>query len=376
MGNGNALNTQTSAITFNRSAAANDFINNTGGSLDLGGSSSGGSLTVTSSGGTTINNNALNLGSGNFDLITSALNLGQNLSGTVVTLNYNGAITGAGQLVANTLNFDGAGNIGTAGRGLSVNAAKIVFNQTGGTDFITQSASSATDLSGDTGGDLTLNAGATTIGSSPLRINNGNGNVTFNVSSLNLHSELLAHNVVIHNSGAVTGGALINSATLSLIGAGGVGSPAASINTSAGTVSLNKTGGGAFVNDTSSGGVTLQGTTTGSLTVNSASSIESTSLAVTGGTSLSAVDNISLSSSGVVLGPLRIGDSATTGAAEVTLGGTGSSMSLQGGIINASEVRLGNVTIDPGFKLSVITPNFGGLPGASAPNGDLEEAPP
>ena len=140
-----------------------------------------------------------------------------------------------------TLTLNGGFNIGAAAARLPSTVTTLVDSMTVGAAFVAQSG--ALNLSGGTGGaslDLTNTATTTLVGA----LNTGAGNVTL--------------------AGAVTGGLnTITAATLTLNGAGAVGTSLARLSTNVNSLVIGKTAGNAFVSEANA--VSVSGIATGGI---------------------------------------------------------------------------------------------------------------
>ena len=207
-------------------------------------SGGGNNLTVNAGSATTIGAAVSGLANATFNTVTLALNGNLGAANTIV-INNSGAVSGAGQVQATTLNLNGAGDVGASGTPLNTAVNYLVLNKTApGNSFISEA--DGLNLSGSTGnGNLTLSdAGLTTLNAA---LNAGAGTVTLD--------------------GAVAGPGLLTASLLNLNGAGNVGvSPADPLNTAVGSLVLARTGGNSFISEAD--GLNLSGATgNGNLTL-------------------------------------------------------------------------------------------------------------
>ncbi|MGO9115107.1 MAG: beta strand repeat-containing protein [Thermoguttaceae bacterium] len=80
------------------------------------------------------------------------------------SVTLSGAVVGrANLLTANSLALDGGGTVGTSDSPLNINVNSLALDKSGGDSFLSQENATPLSLGGATGGNLTLNAGATTV---------------------------------------------------------------------------------------------------------------------------------------------------------------------------------------------------------------------
>ncbi|MBI5386517.1 MAG: filamentous hemagglutinin N-terminal domain-containing protein, partial [Verrucomicrobia bacterium] len=181
-------------------------------------------------------------------------------AGSALTLDSATAVTGNGLITAGTLNLNGAGSVGTLASPLNTAVSTLLLGTSGGNSFLNEA--DGLSLSGATGGGNLnlLDAGTTTLNAA---LNAGAGTVTLD--------------------GAVDGTGLLTADTLNLDGAGNVGSAGTRLNTTVGTLALNKpVSGDTFVNETD--GLNVQGTTAGALNLQAGGTISQLAALTVGGT--------------------------------------------------------------------------------------------
>ncbi|MBI5383405.1 MAG: hypothetical protein HZA90_01820, partial [Verrucomicrobia bacterium] len=209
------LNTAVAALALDK-VGGNSFVNEANG-LNLSGATGGGNLDLLDAGPTTLNA-ALNTGAG--------------------TVTLGGVVNGLGLLTADTLNLNGAGDVGALATRLNTAVNMLVLGKTAGNSFLSEA--DGLNLSGATGGgnlDL-MNAGATTLNAA---LDAGAGTVTLD--------------------GAVDGPGLLTADTFNLNGAGNVGASGARLNTAVKNLVFAKVSGHSFLSEAD--GLNLSGATGG-----------------------------------------------------------------------------------------------------------------
>ena len=228
---GGRLQTTAATVTDNKGGGT-AYVNETD-AVNVNGTPSGSSLDLVAGTGVTING-AMDFGVGTVSLKGTTMGNGANdVTAAAITLENSGAFTaGAGKMIATagTLTLKGNGDVGANGAELQTTVGTLTLAKGGGHSFIQETDD--VNVNGSTLGNLTLAAG---------------GNVTVN-GALSA-----AGGLITANSGA---------GTLTLSGTGDVGASGTRINTTVATVTDNKSGGTAYLNETDA--VNVNGTPSGS----------------------------------------------------------------------------------------------------------------
>jgi len=124
----------------------------------------------------------------------------------------------SGLLTADTLNLNGGGNVGVnAGNRLNTVVNTLALNKSGGDTFLSEA--DALNAQGTTPGNLTLDAGATTVNAAGLSA--AGGALTASALTLNGALNLGVGSVTVN--GPASGAGLLTADTLNLNGGGNVG---------------------------------------------------------------------------------------------------------------------------------------------------------
>ncbi len=315
---------QTAVATLTDDKSGGDAYVNQTGALNLDGTTTGaGLLDVVGNAGITVDA-ALNIDSGlaagdMLMLKGAAMTINNPVTANAVTLNNSGTATGSGLITATTLTLDGNGGVGSGGPPLNTAVAALVLGKGGGNtsiaeaDDVTLDGSSSGNVTLAAGGNITIDAAYTANGGT-LTANGGNGTLTLtgtgNVGSggTPIHTDvatlvdsqsaggaanlieaddvtldgLSSGNLTLATGGNITIDAAFSAAggmltanggngTLTLTGAGNVGSSGTPINTTVATLVMNKGSGDGFIKEFDD--VTLDGSSGGGLTLGAGGNI-------------------------------------------------------------------------------------------------------
>jgi len=326
--NGNAGNSVNATITGTGSL----YLNSTGslaGGLTT--SVANGSTNVTAAGhivltsmtsGTDAVGNDINVTASAGNITVNNVSAGANARYSGVNLSANaGSIlaTGAGTVTGYDLNLFGANGVGTNGNRVVVNGQRVSVTTNGGAAYLGTSGASVLTNVATNGGDINVSTAHDLL---IANATSGGGAITVNGTAANV--DLIAGNINA-GSGPVsltsnsTGGTVqddgslltrITGNTVTLQGAGGVGSALMAMQTTANTLALSDAAGGVgiYVNDNNTNGVTLSSVTAGggAIVINAAGPLTATSVAATA----DAVGNnvtLSTSNGGITVGSVTAG---------------------------------------------------------------------
>jgi len=239
---------------------------------------------VGAGGGVTLNaGQDLNLASGRITTVGGPIDLTAGvvtLNGLVdaqagpVAINHSGLLSGSGKVTGGTLALTGAGDVNP----LNTAVGTLTLAKAGRTVNLTED--DALTVSG-AAGTLTLTAGDTTVGAAGLTAATA---ATLHTAALTLAGNVSSPAVTLDHSGALTWlSGTVNADTLTLQGAGAVGTAANRLHTAVSTLLVDKTAanaGNAFVQETDA--LNLHGTTTGNLDVQAGDTTVDAALNVVG----------------------------------------------------------------------------------------------
>jgi hypothetical protein len=326
--NGNAGNSVNATVT----GAGSLYLNSTG-SLTGGLTTSvaNGSTNVTAAGnivltsmtsGTDAVGNDINVTASAGNITVNNVSAGANARYSGVNLSANaGSIlaTGAGTVTGYDLNLFGANGVGTSSNRVVVNGQRVSVTTNGGAAYLGTSGASVLTNVATNGGAIDVSTAHDLL---IANATSGGGSITVNGTAANV--DLIAGNInagsgnvsLISNS---TGGTVqddgslltrITGNTVTLQGAGGVGSALMAMQTTANTLALSDAAGGVgiYVNDNNTNGLTLSSVTAGggAIVINAAGPLTATSVAATAD---SVGNNVTLSTSngGITVGSVSAG---------------------------------------------------------------------
>ncbi|MFY9476240.1 MAG: filamentous hemagglutinin N-terminal domain-containing protein [Aquabacterium sp.] len=226
---------------------------------------------------------------------------------------------GAGTVTGYDLNLFGANGVGTNSNRVVVNGQRVSVTTNGGAAYLGTSGASVLTNVATNGGAINVNTAHDLL---IANATSGGGAITINGTAANV--DLIAGNInagsgnvsLISNSAGGTvqddGSVLtrITGNTVTLQGAGGVGSALMAMQTTASTLALSDAAGGVgiYVNDNNTNGLTLSSVTAGggAIVINAAGPLTATSVAATAD---SVGNNVTLTTSngGITVGSVSAG---------------------------------------------------------------------